>query len=171
MKGAFGTAVLYRKRTDGLLVVLKEININDLNANERQSAINEVKVLSILNHQNIISYYNSFESNGDVYIEMEYADAGTLSEFLSRLSAPLNEYEILLIFRQIVCAISYLHSNNILHRDIKTDNIFLNKEGYIKLGDFGISKMLNTKREAESVVGTPYYISPEIVIKFFNIDF
>jgi serine/threonine protein kinase len=102
-----------------------------------------------------------------LYIEMEYADAGTLAEFLSQLSAPLQEYEILLIFRQIVCAISYLHENNILHRDIKTDNIFLNKEGYIKVGDFGISKMLTTKREAESVVGTPYYISPEIVILIY----
>ncbi|XP_054159711.1 serine/threonine-protein kinase Nek8-like [Oppia nitens] len=161
-KGAFGTAVLYRKRSDDMLVVLKEINMNDLNATERQLAINEVKVLSILNNPNIISYFDSFESNGNLYIEMEYADAGTLAELLAQLNQPLHEYEILLIFRQIVCAINYLHQNNILHRDIKTANIFLNKEGYIKVGDFGISKMLTTKREAESVVGTPYYISPEI---------
>ncbi|CAG2123066.1 unnamed protein product, partial [Medioppia subpectinata] len=78
-KGAFGTAVLYRKRPDGLLVVLKEINMNDLNAAERQLAINEVRVLSILDNQNIVSYYDSFESNGNIYIEMEYADAGTLA--------------------------------------------------------------------------------------------
>ncbi|CAG2104632.1 unnamed protein product [Medioppia subpectinata] len=136
--------------------------MNDLNAAERQLAINEVRVLSILDNQNIVSYYDSFESNGNIYIEMEYADAGTLAEFLSQLSAPLQEYEILLIFRQIVSAVSYMHENNILHRDIKTANIFLNKEGYIKVGDFGISKLLTTRRVAESVVGTPYYISPEI---------
>ena len=151
-----------KSRTDFWLS-LKEINMNELNASERQLAFNEAKVLSILNHPNIISYYDSFEFNGDLYIEMEYADAGTLAQFLSHLSAPLNEFEILLIFRQIVCAISYLHRNNILHRDIKTANIFLNKEGYIKMGDFGISKMLTTRGEAQSVVGTPYYISPEIV--------
>lgn len=145
-------------------MVLKKINMNELSASERQLAINEAKVLSIVCHPNIVSYYGSFEFNGDLYIEMEYADAGTLAEFLSHLSGPLSEFEILMIFQQIVCAISYLHRNNILHRDIKTANIFLNREGYIKLGDFGISKMLTTRSEAESVVGTPYYISPEIVI-------
>jgi len=141
--------------------------MNDLNASERQLAINEVKVLSILHHQNIISYYDSFESNGDLYIEMEYADAGTLADFLAQLSTPLQENEILSIFRQIVSAITHLHQNNILHRDIKTANIFLNKEGYIKVGDFGISKMLTSRRDAESCVGTPYYISPEIVIDIY----
>ncbi len=170
IKGAFGTAVLYRKKSDGLLVVLKEINMNDLSASERQLAINEVKVLKILNHQNIISYYDSFESDGELYIEMEYADAGTLADFLAQLSTPLQENEILSIFGQIVSAITHLHENNVLHRDIKTANIFLNKEGYIKVGDFGISKMLTSRRDAESCVGTPYYISPEIVINFFSND-
>ncbi|CAK9252338.1 unnamed protein product, partial [Sphagnum jensenii] len=169
IKGAFGTAVLYRKKSDGLLVVLKEINMNDLSASERHLAINEVKVLSILDHQNIISYYDSFESDGQLYIEMEYADAGTLADFLAQLSTPLQENEILSIFGQIVSAITHLHENNVLHRDIKTANIFLNKEGYIKVGDFGISKMLTSRRDAESCVGTPYYISPEICEgKFYN---
>lgn len=139
--------------------------MNDLTATERQLAINEVKVLSILHHPNIISYYGSFESNGELFIEMEYANAGTLANFLTSLSCPLQEHEILIIFKQIVAATVHLHENNILHRDLKTENIFLNKEGFIKVGDFGISKMLTTKCQgaANTCVGTPYYISPEIV--------
>lgn len=154
---------MYRKKLEGRLVILKEINLNELNAKERNHAINEVKVLSILNHPNIISYYNSFQSNDNLYIEMEYADAGTLSNFLSQLKTPLQEHEILHIFKQIIVAINYLHGMNILHRDIKTENIFINKDGYLKIGDFGISKLLLTRTVATSLVGTPHYISPEIV--------
>ena len=74
--GAYGTAVLYRKKDDDSLVILKEINLHDLNASERQLAMNEVKVLAWMDHPNIVSYYDSFEEDGIVMIEMEYADGG-----------------------------------------------------------------------------------------------
>lgn len=74
--GAYGTAVLYRRRDDDSLVILKEINMHDLSASERQMALNEVKVLAMLDHPNIISYYDSFEEDGVLMIEMEYADGG-----------------------------------------------------------------------------------------------
>lgn len=67
---------MYRKKDDDSLVVLKQINMHDLNASERQLAINEIKVLSMLNHPNIISYFDSFEEDGVLMIEMEYADGG-----------------------------------------------------------------------------------------------
>ena len=76
ISGAYGTAVLYRKRDDDSLVILKEINLHDMNATERQLAMNEVKVLALMDHPNIISYYDSFEEDGIVMIEMEYADGG-----------------------------------------------------------------------------------------------
>ncbi|XP_064645008.1 uncharacterized protein LOC135498610 isoform X1 [Lineus longissimus] len=78
-KGAYGAAVLYRKRDDDSLVILKEINMHDLNAAERQLALNEVKVLAVLDHPNIISYYDSFEEDGVLMIEMEYANGGEVS--------------------------------------------------------------------------------------------
>ena len=81
-KGAYGTAVLYRKKDDDSLVILKEINLHDLNASERQLALNEVKLLSIMDHPNIVSYFDSFEEDGILMIEMEYADGGTLSQML-----------------------------------------------------------------------------------------
>ena len=85
---------------------------------------------------------------------------------------PLEEKKILEMFYQIVAAIHYIHEHKILHRDLKTVNIFLTKEEIIKIGDFGISKMLSTTHDgANSVIGTPYYISPEMVnfFSFINI--
>ncbi|KAG8194177.1 hypothetical protein JTE90_002382 [Oedothorax gibbosus] len=169
-KGAFGTAVLYRKKYDDSLVIVKEINMHDLTASERQLAINEVSVLSLLNHENIVSYYDSFEEDGVLMIEMEYADGGNLAQYLAQMKNPIEEKEILLLFKQIVSALKHMHDHNILHRDLKTANIFLTKDGIVKVGDFGISKMLTTKQGgAITVVGTPYYISPEMCEgKFYN---
>uniref|UniRef100_T1J9T1 non-specific serine/threonine protein kinase n=1 Tax=Strigamia maritima TaxID=126957 RepID=T1J9T1_STRMM len=162
-KGAFGTAVLYRRVEDDTMVVIKEINMHDLTASERQLALNEIRVLSLLNHTNITTYLNSFEDDGVLKIEMEYADGGTLAQFLQQSEQQLDEREILIYLHQIVSALRHMHDHNILHRDLKTANIFLTKEGIIKVGDFGISKMMTTKSKvANTVVGTPYYISPEM---------
>ncbi|XP_060073259.1 uncharacterized protein LOC132553034 [Ylistrum balloti] len=162
-KGAYGAAVLYKKKDDESLVILKEINMHDLNAAERQLALNEVNILAFLDHPNIISYYDSFEEDGVLMIEIEYADGGTLAQFLSQQEKPLEEKTILTMFQQIVAAIRHIHEHNVLHRDLKTANIFLTKEGVVKVGDFGISKMMSSANKgANTVLGTPYYISPEM---------
>lgn len=95
---------------------------------------------------------------------MEYADGGTLAQIIAERS-PNNfftEEKILKIFEQITSAINYMHSQNILHRDLKTANVFLNNRGTVKIGDFGISKIINTDIHAQTVLGTPYYFSPEM---------
>lgn len=76
ISGAFGAAILYRRKDDDSLVILKEINMHDLSGQERQLALNEVSVLSQLDHPHIISYYDSFEEDGVLMIEMEYAEGG-----------------------------------------------------------------------------------------------
>ena len=162
-KGAFGAAVLYRKKEDGLMVIIKEINMLDLSATERQMALNEVRVLATLDHPNIVTYYDSFERDGVLMIEMEYADGGNLAESLAKKTMRSEEKDIIHIFGQIVSAIRHMHENNVLHRDLKTANIFLTKEDMVKVGDFGISKMMATGQGgAHTVLGTPYYISPEM---------
>eukprot|EP01135_Chromosphaera_perkinsii_P004071 Nk52_evm2s268 gene=Nk52_evmTU2s268 len=160
-KGAFGKAVLYRKREDDSLVILKEINLGELKPGERAASLNEVHVLALLDHPNIISYYDSFEEEGTLMIEMEYADGGTLAQYLEVLDQDMAETEVLVMLRQMVEALQHIHMNSIMHRDLKTANVFLTKEGVVKLGDFGIAKLM-TETCANTVLGTPYYISPEL---------
>lgn len=161
-KGSFGSAVLYRRKDDDSLVVIKEINMLELSTVERQLALNEITLLSRMDHPHIISYYDSFEEDGILMIEMEYADGGTLAQFLAKQEDYLKEPDIMYMFEQMLSAVAYLHDNNVLHRDLKTANIFLTREQHVKIGDFGISKIMGTETRlaggAQTVVGTPYYI-------------
>ena len=141
---------------------------------------NEVQLLSLLQHPSIIAYYTHFvdpRSNA-LYIEMEYAEHGTFYHRIvsrrSRRSAnnsdddkgdPFPEMDVLWYMYQLLHAMAYIHARHVLHRDIKTLNIFIARSDAIKLGDFGISKLLGLNSPAEmanSIVGTPYYMSPEI---------
>ncbi|KFB45752.1 AGAP006872-PA-like protein [Anopheles sinensis] len=163
-QGSFGVAILYERRSDGQQVVMKQIALNDLTLPERKMAMNEVEVFSQLHHPNIIAYHGSSVRGELLLIEMEYADGGTLAQLLAERShgEPLPERFVLNIFEQLVSAISYMHSQSILHRDLKTANVFLHGRGTVKVGDFGISKIMNTKVHAQTVLGTPYYFSPEM---------
>lgn len=160
-RGSFGVACLYKRIHDDIQVVLKQITLTELTKGEKEMAMNEVEVFSKVHHPNIISYYGSFIRGETLYIEMEFADEGNLAQVINECSEYLPERYILNVFEQMSSAISYMHSENILHRDLKTANVFL-KRGIVKIGDFGISKIMNTKVHAQTILGTPYYFSPEM---------
>ncbi|GAB6029041.1 Serine/threonine-protein kinase Nek8 [Chamberlinius hualienensis] len=162
-KGAYGLVYLYKNKINGKEIIIKKIPANQLNPAEIQYALNEAEVLKMLTHSNIIQYYESFMENDSMVISMEYAPGGTLNQYLiERNGSLLPEKRVLHLFAQIVLALHQVHSKNILHRDLKTANILLDQsKNIVKLGDFGISIILFTRSQAETIVGTPCYLSPE----------
>jgi len=126
----------------------------------------EVELMKKLLHPNIVKYYDSFIEDGMLIIIMEYCEEGDLAHTI-KISKKENNYfkeeKILNWFVQILLAINDIHDKKILHRDIKSSNIFLTSNGTVKIGDFGISKLLdNTQDCANTHIGTPYYMSPEV---------
>ncbi|XP_053330971.1 serine/threonine-protein kinase Nek9 [Spea bombifrons] len=162
--GAYGEATLYRRTEDDSLVVWKEVGLARLSEKERRDALNEVVILSLLQHDNIIAYYNHFLDSSTLLIELEYCNGGNLFDKIVRQKDQLFQEDMVLWYLfQIVSAVSCIHRAGILHRDIKTLNIFLTKANLIKLGDYGLAKRLTSQYSmAETCVGTLYYMSPEI---------
>jgi NIMA (never in mitosis gene a)-related kinase len=163
-EGGFGTAILARNRANGSLVVIKKVSLSQLKASDRESAIQEARVLHSLHSPFIISYITSFQENDTLNIVMDYADGGDLSSKIDgRRGVLFTEDEILHYFIQIVLALKYIHDRHILHRDLKTQNVFLTKSGKVLLGDFGIARVLeDTLQMCRTQIGTPHYLSPEI---------
>ncbi|KAF6091955.1 hypothetical protein HJG60_000119 [Phyllostomus discolor] len=152
------------RKADQKLVIIKQIPVEQMTKEERQAAQNECQVLKLLNHPNVIEYYENFLEDKALMIAMEYAPGGTLAEFIQkRCNSLLEEETIMHFFVQILLALHHVHTHLILHRDLKTQNILLDKHRMVvKIGDFGISKILSSKSKAYTVVGTPCYISPEL---------
>ncbi|KAF6034950.1 NEK1 [Bugula neritina] len=163
-EGSFGKAFLVRDKTSNKQYVVKEINMSRMGAKEREDARKEVAVLAQLQHPNIVSYKESFEEIGNLYISMDYCDAGDLfAKINAQRGVLMAETQVLDMFVQICLAMKHIHDRKILHRDIKSQNIFITQGGIMKLGDFGIAKIMNSTVElARTCIGTPYYLSPEI---------
>ncbi|XP_067885372.1 serine/threonine-protein kinase Nek1 isoform X2 [Heterodontus francisci] len=163
-EGSFGKAILVNSKEDGRQYVIKEINISRMSNKEREESRREVAVLANMKHPNIVQYKESFEENGCLYIVMDYCEGGDLFKCINAQKGILfPEDQILDWFVQICLALKHVHDRKILHRDIKSQNIFLTKDGTVQLGDFGIARVLNSTVElARTCIGTPYYLSPEI---------
>ncbi|XP_021252597.1 serine/threonine-protein kinase Nek1 isoform X5 [Numida meleagris] len=163
-EGSFGKAILVKDKENSQQYVIKEINISKMSNKEREESRREVAVLANMKHPNIVLYRESFEENGCLYIVMDYCEGGDLFKKINAQKGILfSEDQILDWFVQICLALKHIHDRKILHRDIKSQNIFLTKDGTIQLGDFGIARVLNSTVElARTCIGTPYYLSPEI---------
>uniref|UniRef100_A0A7S1NHD4 non-specific serine/threonine protein kinase n=1 Tax=Eutreptiella gymnastica TaxID=73025 RepID=A0A7S1NHD4_9EUGL len=150
----------------GQVFVAKELNLNTMSKKDRRSAENEVKLLEQVDHPFIIKFVDSFiDPDGKMFIIMEYADGGDLGgriKLQRRRREHFSERQIMLWFTQLCLALDHLHEKKILHRDLKTMNVFLTSNNIVKLGDFGFSKRLKTAAMAHTICGTPYYFSPEL---------
>ena len=168
-KGNYGKAYLVKNIEGNNLYVNKIIDMSQFTKDQLESALHEAEILKSLQHPNIIRCIDFFVDNKKLCLVTEYADLGDLNKIIKYqiLSGYFFCEEIILNwFTQLCFAIKYIHSKNILHRDLKLSNIFLTSKGNIKLGDFGIAKILKTKDDlAKTLVGTPYYLSPELCLK------
>ena len=169
-KGNFGSITKIRRKIDGKILVWKEFNYGLLGEKERNRIVQEINILRELHHPNIVKYYDRIidHKNTKLYIVMEYCPGGDLTQLIKR-KRKINQYFsediIWKIFAQVSSALYACHTYKggiILHRDIKPSNIFIDQDNNIKLGDFGLSRILNQDISfAVSRVGTPYYMSPE----------
>ena len=148
------------------LVCLKVMKIKTLSRAERDNCKNEVLLMRQLCHPNIVRYRESFLSKNkeSLCICMEYCDGGDLGQMIERQRRKLfSEGQILHYFVQMALGLHFMHEKRILHRDLKTQNIFLLGNGRLVLGDLGISKVMEgTQDFARTCIGTPYYMSPEV---------
>eukprot|EP00747_Dinoflagellata_sp_TGD_P144121 gnl/TRDRNA2_/TRDRNA2_176460_c3_seq29.p1 gnl/TRDRNA2_/TRDRNA2_176460_c3~~gnl/TRDRNA2_/TRDRNA2_176460_c3_seq29.p1 ORF type:complete len:287 (+),score=76.73 gnl/TRDRNA2_/TRDRNA2_176460_c3_seq29:92-952(+) len=164
-EGSFGKAILVRDDA-GAKLVCKMVDVSKASAKETSEAVKEAKLLSSLKHPYIVHYRDSFIKEGWLCIIMDFCEGGDLSSKIDQARKsrkPLSEDEVLKLLTQALLALKYIHEKHILHRDLKPGNFFLSSSGNLKMGDFGIAKVLDcTVACARTQIGTPYYLSPEV---------
>ena len=164
-KGTFGIVYKVINEYESMIYVIKQISLNGLSKQQINQVYSEAKILSLINSKYVVKYRESFVDGEDLDIVMEYCDNGDLCNFLKhkkKKGIPLEEDLIWQIFIKITLGLTAIHKMKILHRDLKTLNIFLNKDMGIKIGDLGVAKELNQASFAKTLIGTPYYLSPEM---------
>ena len=164
--GSYSVVYKVRRKADNNIYALKKVNLQKLKDKEKQNALNEVRILASIKSPFVISYKEAFieESDKSLCIIMEYADRGDLYQKIvqfKKIGCLIEETDVWRIFIQMVRGLKALHDLKILHRDLKSANIFLFSDGSAKIGDCNVSKVVY-KGLGYTQTGTPYYASPEV---------
>ena len=168
-KGSFSTVYLVKKKITQKEYALKKVNILNLAEKEHQNSLKEVNFLSEIKDPNVIGYEESFYDNNlnYLYVIMEYAPYGDLSKILQNKKKKkeyFTEIDLLNMYLQIASGLKAIHAKQIIHRDLKSANIFIIHQNdlVLKIGDFNVSKKIDYLNLKNTQTGTPYYASPEI---------
>jgi MAP/microtubule affinity-regulating kinase len=165
--GAYATVKSSVNKTTGQTVAIKIYEKYKLASSQRKNCVNrEVRVLKNIRHPHIAKFYDVIETPREVYIIMELVKGHSLLHYIKQKSEKrLAEYEAIRIFKQVLSAIEYCHNMNVVHRDIKMENILLDDRLDAKLIDFGFSTWVIPSQKLKIFCGTPSYMAPEIVNK------
>ncbi|XP_065818788.1 MAP/microtubule affinity-regulating kinase 4 isoform X2 [Labrus bergylta] len=160
-KGNFAKVKLARHVLTGKEVAIKIIDKTQLNPTSLQKLFREVRIMKGLNHPNIVQLFEVIETDKTLYLIMEYASGGEVFDYLVS-HGRMKEVEARAKFRQIVSAVHYCHTKNIVHRDLKAENLLLDADANIKIADFGFSNEFTLGNKLDTFCGSPPYAAPEL---------
>lgn len=159
-EGSTGTVCIATDKSTGRQVAVKKMDLRK--QQRRELLFNEVVIMRDYHHPNIVETYSSFLVNDELWVVMEYLEGGALTDIVTH--SRMDEEQIATVCKQCLKALSYLHSQGVIHRDIKSDSILLASDGRVKLSDFGFCAQVSQELpKRKSLVGTPYWMSPEVI--------
>ncbi|KAG5276908.1 hypothetical protein AALO_G00111200 [Alosa alosa] len=159
-EGSTGIVCIATERHTGKQVAVKKMDLRK--QQRRELLFNEVVIMRDYHHENVVDMYNSYLVGDELWVVMEFLEGGALTDIVTHTR--MNEEQIATVCVSVLRALSYLHNQGVIHRDIKSDSILLTSDGRIKLSDFGFCAQVSKEvPKRKSLVGTPYWMAPEVI--------
>ncbi|XP_041090585.1 serine/threonine-protein kinase PAK 4-like [Polyodon spathula] len=159
-EGSTGIVCIATVKTNGKLVAVKKMDLRK--QQRRELLFNEVVIMRDYHHENVVEMYNSYLVEDELWVVMEFLEGGALTDIVTHTR--MNEEQIATVCLSVLKGLSVLHTQGVIHRDIKSDSILLTHDGRVKLSDFGFCAQVSKEvQRRKSLVGTPYWMAPELI--------